>query len=249
MNSQECKTIRYHKNNRKSFTKEGRSSVTSHNLDYPDPAHFLQPRSCPSPSPSLVSVISPLVSVFPLIWVPVSVHLIHSPSLLPQGVVLRADQSFDTARSRGQPRCPSSPSCSSTTFPSSWPRPGPSTAFPSSIASQAAAVYSSLPHWLPPLLKAQLQLLQGSHMHPPTEVPGKLGLSQKPHGHHPWAVTPLSGVLAPLGPAPTLLPPLRAPLPQGSPQPQKAHSHGASPVLLLSSLQPLSSCRRKIRRY
>lgn len=88
MNSQECKTIRYHKNNRKSFTKEGRSSVTSHNLDYPDPAHFLQPRSCPSPSPSLVSVISPSVSVFPLIWVPVSVHLIPSPVSVWRGFVV-----------------------------------------------------------------------------------------------------------------------------------------------------------------
>lgn len=181
-------------------------------------------------------------------WVSVSVHLTLSPSLLPQGVVLRAGQSFDTARSRGQLRCPSSPSCSSTTSPSSWPRPGPSTTFPSSTASQAAAGHSSLPHWLPPLLKSQPQLLQGTHRHPPTEVPGNQGLSQKPHGHHPWAATPPSGVLAPLGPAPTLLPPLRAPLLQSRSQPQKACPHGASPVLL-SGLPPPSSHRRRIRRH
>lgn len=162
--------------------------------------------------------------------------------------MLRADRSFATARSRGQQRCPSSPSCSSTTSPSSCPRPGPSTAFPSSTASRAAAVHSSLPHWLPPLLKSQPQPLPGSHKHPPTEVPGKLGLSQKPHDHHLWAATPLSVVLAPLGSAPTLLLPLRAPLPLSSPQPQKAHPHGVSPVLL-SSLPPPSSHRRRIRRY
>lgn len=162
--------------------------------------------------------------------------------------MLRADRSSATARSRGPPRCPSSPSCSSTTSPSSWPRPGPSTAFPSSTACRAAAAHSSLPPWLPPRLKSLPQILPGSHRHPPTEVPGKLGLSQKPHDHHPWAATPLSGALAPLGSAPTRPPPLRAPLPQSRPQPQKAHPHGASPVLL-SSLPPPSSPRRRIRRY
>lgn len=170
-----------------------------------------------------------------------------------QGVALRADQSFATARNRGQPHCPSSPSCSSTTSPSSWLRPGPSTAFPSFTASQAAAVHSSLPHWLPLLLKSQSQLPQGSHRHPLpeplAEVPGKLGLSQRPLGHRPWEATPPSGVLAPLGPALTLLPPLRAPLLQSSPQPQKACPHGATPVLLLSGLPPPSSRRRRIRRY
>ena len=163
--------------------------------------------------------------------------------------MLRADRSFATARSRGQPRCPSSRSCSSTTSPSSWPRPGPCTAFPSSTASQAAAVHRSLPPQLPPLLKAQAQLLQESHRRPPTGVPGKPGLSQRPRGHHPWAATPPSGVLAPLGPAPTLQPPLRAPLSQSRPQPQKAHLHGAFPVLLLSGLPSPSSRRRRIRRY
>lgn len=203
-----------------------------------------------SSSPLPMNIIQLLsVSVLPLMWVSVSVHLIPSPSLLPQGVVLRAGQSFDTARSRGPLRCPSSPSCSSTTSPSSWPRPGPSTAFPSSTASQAAAVHSSLPHWLSLLLKSQLQLLQETHRRPPTKVPGKLGLSQKPPGHHPWAATPLSGVLAPLGPVPALLPPRRAPLLQSRSRPQKAHPHGASPVLLLSGLPPPSSHRRRIRRH
>lgn len=175
-----------------------------------------------------------------------------SPSLLLQGVVLKADQSFATARSRGQLHCPSSPSCSSTTSPSSWPRLGPCTTSPSSTASRAAAVHSSLPQWLPLLLKAQPQLPPGSHRRPHpeplVEVPGKLGLSQRPHGHHPWAATPPSGVLAPLGPALTLLPPLRAPLPQSRPQPQTAYPHGATPVLL-PGLPPPSCHSRKIRRH
>lgn len=168
------------------------------------------------------------------------------------GVVLKADQSCATARSRGQPRCPSSPSCSSTTSLSSWPRPGPSTAFPSSIASQAATVHSSLSHWLPLLLRDQPQLPQGSHRHhhpkPLAEVPGELGLSQRPHGRHPWAATPRSRVLAPLAPALTLLPLLHAPLLQSRPQPLKAYPHGAILVLLLSDLPPPSSHRRRIRR-
>lgn len=172
------------------------------------------------------------------------------PSLLLQGVVQKADQSFATARSRGQPRCPSSPSCSSTTSPSSWPRPGLSTAFPSSTTSQAA--HSSLPHWLPPLLRAQPQLPWGSrrhpHLQPLTEVPRKQGLSQRPHGRHPWAATPPSGALALLGPALTPLPLLRAPLLQSRPQPLKAFPHGATLVLLLSGLPPPSSHTRRIRR-
>jgi hypothetical protein len=186
-------------------------------------------------------------------WVSMSVHLIPLPFLLLQGVVLRADQSFATARSRGQPRCPSSPLFSSTTSPSSWPRPGPSTAFPNSIASQAAAVHISLPYQLLLLLKAKPQFPQGSHRHPHpkplAEVPEKLGLSQRPHGRHPWEAIPLSGVLAPLGPALTLLPLLRAPLLLSRLQPQKTYPHGATPVLLLSHLLPPSSHRRRIRRY
>lgn len=244
MNSHKYKTVLFH-TSRKSFTKEGGSRVLVHSLGLPDPTQFLQPRSCPPLSPSPGSIICFCASSH---VGSVSVHLIPSPSMLPQGVVLRADQSSATARSRGQPRCPSSPSCSSTTSPSSWPRPGPSTAFPSSTACRAAAAHSSPLPWLPPRLKSLPQILPGSHRHPPTEVPGKLGLSQKPHDRHPWAATPLSGALAPLGSAPTPLPPLRAPLPQSRPQPQKAHPHGASPVLL-SSLPPPSSPRRRIRRY
>lgn len=229
------------------MTKEEGSRVVVHSLGLPRPHSIPTAQVLPTSLPFPRSGISCLLCASSHV-VSVSVHLSPSPSLLPQGVVLRADQSSATARSRGQPRCPSSPSCSSTTSPSSWPRPGPSTASPSSTACRAAAVHSSLAPWLPPRLKSLPQNLQGSLRHPPTEVPGKLGLSQKPHDRHPWAATPLSGALAPLGSAPTLPPPLRAPLPQSRPQPQKAHPHGASPALL-SSLPPPSSPRRRIRRH
>lgn len=119
-------------------------------LPHSMPTTQVLPVSSPLPSEH-----HPSASLLPLLEVPGSVCLTPPPSLLPQGVVRRADQSFATARNRGRPRCPSSPSCSSTTSQSSWPRPGPSTAFPSSTASLVAAVRSSLPRWLPPLLKSQ----------------------------------------------------------------------------------------------
>lgn len=169
--------------------------------------------------------------------------------LLLQGAALRADQCFATARSRGRPRCLSSPSCSSITSPSSWPRPVPSTASPSSTVSQAAAVRSSsssssLPRWLSQLLKAQPQLPQESHSHshpiPLAGVPEKLGLSRRPRGRHPWEATPLSGVPAPLGPALTRPPLPPAPLLQSRPQQQKVSPHGATLVLLCGLLPPSS---------
>lgn len=169
--------------------------------------------------------------------------------LLLQGAALRADQCFATARSRGRPRCLSSPSCSSITSPSSWPRPVPSTASPSSTVSQAAAVRSSsssssLPRWLSQLLKAQPQLPQESHSHshptPLAGVPEKLGLSQRPRGRHPWEATPLSGVPAPLGPALTRPPLPPAPLLQSRPQQQKVSPRGATLVLLCGLLPPSS---------
>lgn len=166
--------------------------------------------------------------------------------LLLQGAALRADQCFATARSSGRPRCRSSPSCSSITSPSSWPRPVPSTASPSSTVSQAAAVHSSssLPRWLSQLLKAQPQLPQESHSHshptPLAGVPEKLGLSRRPRGRHPWEATPLSGVPAPLGPALTHPPLPPAPLLQSRPQQQRVSPCGAT-LVLLCGLPPPSS--------
>lgn len=184
-----------------------------------------------------------------LLWFPwhaVSVSpSVPPPSPFLQGASLRADRCCATARSRGPPRCPSSPSSSSTTSPSSWPRPGPSTASPSSTASRAVAVPSSLPLWLSPLRKAQPQPPQESHRHshprPPAGVPEKLGLNRRPHGHHPWEATPLSGAPAPLGLALTRprLPP--APLLQSRPQQQRVSPHGATLVLPLCGLPPPSS--------
>lgn len=183
-------------------------------------------------------------------WLPLVFPLAQPFSVpLLQGAALRADQCFATARSRGRPRCLSSPLCSSITSPSSWPRPVPSTASPSSTVSRAAAVHSrssssSLPHWLSPPLKAQPQLPQESRSHshprPLAEVPEKLGLSRRPQGRHPWEATPLSGVPAPLGPALTRPPLPPAPLLQSRPQQQKVSPHGAT-LVLPCGLAPPSS--------
>lgn len=182
-----------------------------------------------------------------------SLYLSPSPLLLLQGVALKADPSFDTARNRGRPPYRSSRSCSNITSPSSWPRPGPSTAFPSSTASRAAAEHSSpLPHWLSLLLKSQPRLPQESPRHSPrrplAEAPETLGLNQRPQGHHPWEATLRSGVPAPLVLALTHLhlPPPRL---WSRAQQQTVYHRGAAPVLLLCALPPPSSHRRRTRRF
>lgn len=206
----------------------------------------LQRESLPAP----VQVLQPRLAHHPR-WVspPSSSRfqclcLSPSPLSLLQGVALKADLSFATARNRGRPPYLSSRSCSSITSPSSWPRPGPSTAFPSSTASQAAAAHSSLLHWLSLLLKAQPQLPQEihrrSHPRPLAEAPETLDLNQRPQGLHPWEATPQSGVPAPLGLALTHLPLPPAPHLQSRPQQQKVCQHGATPVLPLCGLPPPS---------
>lgn len=227
----------------------GRGSIPSSRGSLPAPVQVLQPRLAHRPHwvspPSSPQFF--LSCGFPCLC------LSLSPSLLLQGVALKADPSFATARNRGRPPYLSSRSCSSITSPSSWPRPGPSTAFPSSTASRAAAAHSSLPHWLSLLLKAQPQLPQENHRHshprPLAEVPETLGLSQRPQGHHPWEATPQSGVPAPLGLAPIHLPLPPVPRLQSRPQHQKVYGHGATPVLLLCGLPPPSSHGRRTRRF
>lgn len=191
--------------------------------------------------------------VLPPARVSESLCLSPSPSLLLQGVAPKADPSFATARIRGRPPYRSSHSCSNITSPSSWPRPGPCTASPSSTASRAAAAHSSPPRWLSLLLKAQPPLPQesSSHVHrrPLAEAPETLGLNQRPRGHRPWEATPQSGVPAPLDLAPTPLPLPPAPRLQSRAQQPTVYHHGAIPALLLCALPHPSSHRRRTRRF
>lgn len=156
------------------------------------------------------------------------------------GVVLRADRSFLSKEQRPNHAAHPAVRVPAPLPPSSWPRPGPCTAFPSSTASRLQPCTAACPRSCPRCSQGPGPAPSGEPQVPTHRGARKARPEPETCGRRPWAATPHPEYW-PSAPA-RLFASTSCSLSQSRPQPQKAHLHGASfPVPPLGVVLPAVS--------